>query len=49
MNSHSFQTSPREITFGKILKSQYKLLPFGALCILIAKMHTITKSKFWSV
>ena len=25
---------------------QYELLPFGALCNLIAKMHTITTSKF---
>ena len=47
MNLQSFQTSPREITFGKLLKSQYRLLLFGALCNLIAKMHYA--SKFWSI
>ena len=41
------QTSPREITFVKLFKNQYELLPFGALCILIAKMHNA--SKFWSI
>ena len=25
--------------FGRLLKSQYELLPFGALCNLIVKMH----------
>ena len=39
MNLQSFKTSPREITFDKLLKIQYKLLPFGALCNLIPKMH----------
>ena len=29
------------------LKKYYELLYFGALCNLIAKMHTITTSKFW--
>ena len=36
MNIQSFYTSPREITFGKLIKSQCELLPFGALCNLIA-------------
>ena len=45
MNLQSFWTSPREITFGKLLKSQYELHPFGALCNLIAKMHN--SSKIW--
>ena len=40
MNLQSFYASPREITFfGRLLKSQYDLLLFGALCNLIAKMH----------
>ena len=47
MNLQKFQTSPREITFGKLLVSQYELPPFGALCNLIAKMHNA--SKFWSI
>ena len=47
MNLQRFWTSPREITFGKLLKSQYKLLPCGALCNLIAKMRN--SSKFWSI
>ena len=47
MNLQSFWTSPKEITFGKLLKSQYELLPFDALCSLIAKMHYA--SKFWSI
>ena len=42
MNLQSFKASPWEmITFDRLLK-QYELLPFGALCNLIAKMHTIT-------
>ena len=32
-------------TFGRLLKSQYKLLPFGALCNLIPKKHNT--SKLW--
>ena len=36
-----------ETTFGKLLKSQYELLPFGTLCNLIAKMHNT--SNFWSI
>ena len=36
-----------EIIFGKLLKSQYKLLPFGALCNLRAKMYKA--SKFWPI
>ena len=47
MNSQNFKTRPREITFGKLLKSQYELFPFGALCNLIAKMHNALK--FWSI
>ena len=48
MNLQRFQASPREmITFDRLPKKQYELLPLGALCILIAKMHTITTSKFW--
>ena len=47
MNFQSFKISSREITFGKLLKSQYELLPFVALCNLIAKMHNA--SKFWSM
>ena len=43
MNLQRFYTSPREITFSKLLKSQYELLPFGALCNLIAKMHNASK------
>ena len=30
-----------------ITQKQYELLPFGAFYNLIAKMHTITTSKFW--
>ena len=40
-------TSPREITFGKLLISQYKLFSLGALCNLKAKTHNA--SKFWSI
>ena len=47
MNLRRIQTSPREITFGNVLENQYELLPFGALCNLVAKMHNA--SKFWSV
>ena len=47
MNLLSVSTSPTEITFGKLLKSQYKLLPFGALCNLKGKLHNA--SKFWSI
>ena len=36
------------ITFVRLLESS-ELLPFGALCNLIAKMHTITTSKFWKI
>ena len=43
MNLESFQTSPSEITFGECLKNQYELLPFDALCNLIAKMHDAPK------
>ena len=35
----------RLLWFGRLLKSQYELLPFGALCSLIPKMHNA--SKFW--
>ena len=31
--------------FGRLLKSRYELLSYGALCNLIAKMHNT--SKFW--
>ena len=47
MNVQSLWTSPRETTFGKLLKSQNELLPFGALCYLIGKMHNA--SKFWTI
>ena len=40
---------PREIIFVRLLKKQYELLSFGALCNLKAKMHTITTSKFWKI
>ena len=36
---------------GRLLLLDYlkqnELLPFGALCNLVAKMHTVTTSKFW--
>ena len=34
---------------GRLLLLDYSkaVLPFGSLCNLIAKMHTITTSKFW--
>ena len=35
----------RLLLFSRLLKRQYELLPFGALCNLIAKMHRA--SKFW--
>ena len=47
MNLQCFQTSPRDITFDKLLLSQYELLSFGALSNLIAKMYNT--SKFWSI
>ena len=43
MNSQSFHTSPREITFDRLLKSNTSYLPFSALCNLIAKMHNTSK------
>ena len=33
----------RLVLFGRLLKSQYELLPFGALCNLIAKMDNTSK------
>ena len=33
------------LLFGRLLKIKYELLPFGALCNLIAKMQNT--SKFW--
>ena len=48
MNLQSFKAIPREITFVRLLKSS-ELLSFGVLCNLIAKMHTITTSKFWLI
>ena len=33
----------RLLLFGKLLKSQYELLPFRALCNLIAKMQNTSK------
>ena len=39
MNLQRFYISPKEITFGKLLTSQYELPPFGALSNIIAKMH----------
>ena len=47
MNLQSFKTSPREITFGRLLKSQYELLPFNAWYNLMAKMLLYNTSKFW--
>ena len=35
----------RLLLFGKLLKSQYELLPFGVLCNLIARVFKT--SKFW--
>ena len=34
------------ITFVRLIKKQYELLPFGALCNFTAEMHTITTIKF---
>ena len=45
MDLQNFKTSPMEITFGRLLKSQYELLPFSAWYNLIAKLHNT--SKFW--
>ena len=39
-------TSPKEITLGELLKSQYELPPFGVLCNLIAIMHNTSKFYF---
>ena len=33
----------RLLLSGRLLKSQYELLPFDALCNLIAKMHNTSK------
>ena len=44
MNLLRFKASLREITFVRLLRLR---LRFGALCNFIAKMHTITTSKFW--
>ena len=46
MNLQSFQASPKEITFVRLLKSSMGNFPFGALCNFMAKMHTITTSNF---
>ena len=35
----------RLLLFGRLLKSQYEVLPFGAVCYLIAKIPNT--SKFW--
>ena len=46
MNLQSFQASPREmITFVRLLKSSMSHFPL-VLCVISAKMHTITTSKF---
>ena len=42
----SFRLVQGRLLLGKTLKKLVKLLPFGASCNLIAKMHYI--SKFWS-
>ena len=48
MNLQSFQASPREmITFDRLLNNNMSYYPLVLCCILIAKMHTITTSKFW--
>ena len=47
MNLQCFKTSPREITFGRLLKRQYELLPFGAWYNFVAKLHNT--SKFWLI
>ena len=48
MNLQNFRlVQGRLLLFGRLLKSQYKLLPFGALCNLVAKMHNL--SKFWKI
>ena len=39
MNLQSLWTSPRENTFGRLLKNQCELLHFAALCNRIGKMH----------
>ena len=46
MNLQSYKI-PRKITIRKLLKSQFELLPFSALCNLLAKMHNTLK--FWSI
>ena len=42
-----FRQVQGRLLLEKHFKSQYKLLPFGASCNLVAKMHNT--SKFWSV
>ena len=46
MNFEVFRLVQRRLLlFGRLLKSQYNLLPFDALYNLMAKMHNT--SKFW--
>ena len=48
INLQSFWASPREmITFVRLLKSSMSYFPLVLCRNLIAKMHTITTSKFW--
>ena len=42
-----FPGASKGVIVREWVKKQYELLPFGALCNFIAKMHTITTSKFW--
>ena len=44
MNLQSFRlVQGRLLLFDRLLKSQYELLPFGAFCNLIAKVHNTSK------
>ena len=46
MNLQSFRLVQGRLPLcGRLLDSQYELLPFGALCNLVAEMHNT--SKFW--
>ena len=44
MNVQNFRlVQGKFLFFGRLLKSQNELLPFGVLCNLIAKMHNTSK------
>ena len=45
MNLQSFRLVQGRLLLVNYLKKGYELLPFGALCNLIAKMHNT--SKLW--